>query len=362
MFNNVYSGQNVLITGNTGFKGSWLSLWLKQLGANVYGYSDEVPTVPALYDVTGFDPDKMTFGDICDLTKLTDCIVNTKPKFLFHLAAQPIVSTAMKSPLESFQTNTMGMATILEVLRVQKLDITAVMITSDKCYENINTYYGYKETDQLGGKDPYSASKGAAEIIFRSYFDSYLKHNNSLKIATCRAGNVIGGGDWAVDRIIVDCFNNWARDTPASIRKPNATRPWQHVLEPLSGYLAMGQMLEENPKLNGESFNFGPNSNQDKSVLELITQVKKTVRLKNTDVIVSRDDQFNEANLLKLNCDKAIALLNWRSVLEFDECCEFVGQWYSSYFEKIEDMKAFSYAQIDKYTDMAADRGLSWTK
>ncbi len=260
MFNNIYAGKKVIVTGHTGFKGAWLSLWLKLMKAEVYGISNSIPTHPSLFEVAKVD-DHMTsyMEDIRDLDAMKRIIKEVQPDFLFHLAAQPIVKTAYDEPIECMTTNIIGTANILEALRGLDNDCIAVMITSDKCYDNVEWIWGYKETDALGGKDPYSASKGGAELMIKTYYHSYFTKKPNIKISSVRAGNVIGGGDWAASRIVPDCFRAWDKGEKVVIRSPYATRPWQHVLEPLSGYLRTGEMLLNAPQaINGEAFNFGP--------------------------------------------------------------------------------------------------------
>ncbi|MDQ3843441.1 MAG: CDP-glucose 4,6-dehydratase, partial [Bacteroidota bacterium] len=273
MYNNVYANKKVLVIGNTGFKGSWLSIWLLKLGAEVYGISKDVPTTPSIFDELNLQ-EKINYqvADINDRDKILQLIDDLRPDFLFNLAAQPIVSKSYSEPIETINTNVLGTAHILEALRIINHNCIAVMITSDKCYENVEWIWGYKESDHLGGKDPYSASKGACEIIIHAYFHSYLKNSN-VRLASVRAGNVIGGGDWAESRIVPDSMKAWSQNLPVTIRNPNSTRPWQHVLEPLSGYLRVGQKLKEEEKINGEAYNFGPSAEQVHTVAEMLEQL-----------------------------------------------------------------------------------------
>jgi CDP-glucose 4,6-dehydratase len=274
IFNDCYQGKKVLITGNTGFKGSWLSVWLYQLGAEVYGISNGIPTTPfSLFEDLLLD-DKINYiaADIRDADKMKILFNEIKPDFVFHLAAQPIVLSSYNDPVETMTTNVMGTVNILEALRFLNHNCSAVIITSDKCYDNVEWLWGYKETDALGGKDPYSASKGASELMVKTYACSYfMKPQSQIRIISVRAGNVIGGGDWAENRIVPDCIRAWLKNIPVEIRSPQSTRPWQHVLEPLSGYLQAGMRLSEDILMNGEAFNFGPNSDQNKTVKELIS-------------------------------------------------------------------------------------------
>lgn len=252
-FNNVYKGRRVLITGNTGFKGSWLSAWLLMMGADVYGYSLDIPTSPSMFETLKLS-DRMHhyFGDIRDKEKVNSHIQEIKPDFIFHLAAQAIVSTSYVDPFDTITTNVVGTASVLEAIRNITWNCTSVLITSDKAYDNVEWIWGYRETDAVGGKDVYSGSKGAAELTIKSYWKSFIQSMPNIKLGIARAGNVIGGGDWAKDRIIVDCVKAFSENKIVEIRCPKATRPWQHVLEPLSGYLTLGQYLFEDKVENGE--------------------------------------------------------------------------------------------------------------
>ncbi len=366
MFNNNYQNKKVLITGHTGFKGSWLTTWLLKLGAKVSGVSDEIPTQPSMFEELNLsDKIEHHFCDIRDLKNISKIISEFEPDYLFHLAAQPIVSISYKNPLETISTNVMGTSTVLEALRLWNKPCNVVIITSDKCYENVEWIYGYKETDHLGGKDIYSGSKGAAEIIFHAYYNSFFNTSkNKIKIATGRAGNVIGGGDWAKDRIVVDCMESWAKGLSVEIRSPNATRPWQHVLEPLSGYLTLGSHLNKDENLYGESFNFGPKSEQNRTVMELLTDLSEQWNFnKVRDAYRVTDNiPFHEASLLKLNCDKALFNLSWEANLNYKECVNMVGEWYYSFYNKRQDMYELTLNQITKYEDLGKKRNMIWNR
>lgn len=364
LFNNVYQNKKVLVTGNTGFKGSWLSAWLLQLGAKVHGISDRIPTVPSHFEEAKLaEQIHYLEVDVCDFDSVQQALVQIQPDFVFHLAAQPLVRLSYAEPLQTLKTNMMGTANILEVLRLIQHPCNAVMITSDKCYDNVEWTWGYRETDALGGKDPYSASKGGAELVIKTYAYSYFADAKSpVKVAVGRAGNVIGGGDWAPDRIVPDCMKSWSKSQKVEIRSPHATRPWQHVLEPLSGYLVLGQKLAENPTLNSEPFNFGPNANQNFTVAELIEEMKKHWS-KAEWKDVSDPDQVHEANLLKLCCDKALHTLGWMSTLEFEETIRFTVEWYKYYYESPNlNTLELTLSQISEYTHIAQKRGLLWTQ
>jgi len=366
MFGNIYSGKKVLVTGHTGFKGTWLTAWLLKMGAHVAGFSDCIPTNPSVFEETGMAARiEHHFGDVRDLPAVMAVIDSFKPDFIFHLAAQPIVSVSYSDPVDTITTNVVGTANVLEALRILNPECVAVMITSDKCYENVEWLWGYKETDHLGGRDIYSGSKGAAEVIIHSYYYSFFrKPDCKVRIATGRAGNVIGGGDWAKDRIVVDCMRNWSEGRQVEIRSPSATRPWQHVLEPLSGYLTLGAALYENPKLTGESFNFGPRSEQNRSVLELLSDLSKHWHFKQPEEAysVTGNIPFHEAGLLKLNCDKALFELRWEANLGYSDCVRLVSDWYYKYYKESADMYSLTMGQIDEYETLAGQRGLVWTK
>ena len=252
----------------------------------------------------------------------------------------------------------------MENLRFFKKECKVIIITSDKCYDNIETLWGYKETDKMGGKDIYSASKGAAELIIKSYFESFFKNNIFIKIGIARAGNVIGGGDWALDRIVADSVKAWSNNEKVEIRSPLATRPWQHVLEPLSGYLRLGQILSDVhcSKLNGEAFNFGPKSEQNHTVVKLLKDLGKYWGFndENDAFIITDNIPFNEAGLLKLNCEKALYFLNWEPTLTYDETINFIGDWYNAFYLKSVNMKDFTYNQIKLYESKALSRNQIW--
>ncbi len=362
MFNNVYKDKRVVVTGHTGFKGTWLTRWLTMLGAEVMGISDGIPTSPSMFEILGLEQKILhRVIDIRDAAALAQAIHEFKPDFIFHLAAQAIVSTSYKDPLGTISTNVLGTANVLDAIRQLSKSCTAVIITSDKCYENVEWEWGYRETDHLGGKDIYSASKGAAEVIFHAYFHSFLKHRPDIRIASARAGNVIGGGDWAKDRIIVDSVLSWNNKKPVQIRSPEATRPWQHVLEPLSGYLWLGANLAINEKLNGESFNFGPRAEQNRRVIELIADVFEHWNKDFDCYQITGNVPFHEAGLLKLNCDKALFHLRWEPTLFYEECVRMVGEWYAGFYIQNRDVQTITQQQIEQYMQLATERGNRWT-
>jgi len=348
---NEFSGKKIYITGNTGFKGSWLTFWLLQLGAEVAGYSNEEKTTPSLYEeLSLLDQITQFTGDISDFDLLKRSIEEFRPDFIFHLAAQSIVSTSIESPLSTFQTNTLGTVMLLEAIRVSNFNGVAVLITSDKCYENDERESGYCETDKMGGKDPYSASKGAAEIAISAYLRTFFAENHNLRIGIGRAGNVIGGGDWNKNRIVVDCIKAWQSGVPVSLRNPESTRPWQHVLEPLSGYLQLASHLSQGLIKSGEAFNFGPRSSQVFTVNEIVQKLADTWP-NCPGVAISSDSKINismEAKLLSLNCDKAMTHLGWQSTLEIDDCVTLIGEWYLAYETKT-DLQTVTAKQISYF-------------
>ena len=289
VFSNIYKEKKVLVTGHTGFKGTWLTAWLLNLGAQVIGISKDIPTQPSMFEILGLkDKIQHHLIDIRDFDLLNQVITSEKPDFVFHLAAQAIVSTSYSEPMETISSNVMGTTKVLETLRVSNHECTAIIITSDKAYDNVEQVWGYKENDPMGGKDIYSGSKGAAELIFKSYFHSFFKSDESnVRVAVARAGNVIGGGDWAKDRLVVDCMKSWSNKKIVEIRSPLATRPWQHVLEPLSGYLNLGQLLFNDSSLNGEGFNFGPLAEQNQNVKQVVKDLSQYWQFDNLDKALS---------------------------------------------------------------------------
>lgn len=366
IFGNIYRDKKVLVTGNTGFKGSWLSTWLLSLGADVYGISNVIPTNPSMFvELELEEKMKHYFADVRDLDAVGKIINEIEPEFVFHLAAQPIVSLSYSEPIETISTNVMGTANILEVLRAYNKPCIAVIVTSDKCYDNVEWIYGYKETDAVGGKDIYSGSKGAAELIFKSYYHSFFKKEESfVKVVSARAGNVIGGGDWALDRIIPDCMRSWSLGKVVEIRSPKATRPWQHVLEPLSGYLQLGERLYNDHSLNGESFNFGPKPEYNHTVQEILEDMSKRWHFENSKEAyqVTGDIKFYEAGLLKLNCDKALYHFQWKPTLDYTTLIEYTSDWYYKFYKEKVDMFAYTQLQINGYENLAKQEKIAWAK
>lgn len=366
LFADIYKSKNVLVTGHTGFKGSWLTSWLLKLGAEVIGVSNGIPTKPSMFEVLGLE-NKIVHevADIRDLEAMKKIVTKYKPDFVFHMAAQAIVSYSYSDPLETISTNVIGTANVLEALRLSNHECVLVDITSDKCYENVEWIYGYKETDALGGKDVYSASKGAAEVVFHSYYKSFFASESSnIKAVSVRAGNVIGGGDWALDRIVPDCMRAWSKGESVEIRCPDATRPWQHVLEPLSGYLTVGQQLYANHELNGESFNFGPNSTYNHTVKDLLEDLSKFWDFESSSEAyrVTGNIPFHEAGLLKLNCDKALFYLKWIPTLRYSDVIELISEWYYKFYNTNNpDMYEITLDHISRYEEKACKQGIKWT-
>ena len=366
-FKNTFQDKVVLITGTTGFKGSWLSLWMKELGAKVIGVSNVAQTNPSNFEVCDIE-DQITqeYIDITDLKAVKEAFNRWQPDFVFHLAAQALVRGSYSDPITTFQTNGMGTANILDALKNLDKVVTAIMITSDKAYDNVEWTWGYRENDRLGGKDPYSASKGVAELIIRSYVESFFAtENNNIKLGIVRAGNVIGGGDWAADRIVPDCIRAWSLNERVEIRNPNATRPWQHVLEPLSGYLSLASSLSDDSLLHGEAYNFGPSADQNFSVRELISEMSKywdSVDWKDASGNNSTQRVY-EAGLLKLNCDKASAHLNWQPTMTFEETIKLTVEWYKAYYQVHDtNIRTLTLDQIKFYTNLAEKRKIMWSK
>ena len=352
-----FAGKKVLVTGHTGFKGSWLTIWLKSLRAEVTGISLDPIQGGSLFEDASVSEICNDFRfDIRDHETLAKVIRELQPDFVFHLAAQAIVSESYIAPRQTWETNVIGTLNLLEGLRAVDKLCSVVLITSDKAYQNNEWVWGYRETDALGGKDPYSASKAAAELLIKSYISSYFD-GSTVRISSARAGNVIGGGDWSKDRIVPDAIRAWKKAEPAVLRSPQSTRPWQHVLEPLGGYLQLAQALSRNSFFHGESFNFGPGSGTTRTVADLVTELSRG--LPDASWLVSQSQpRFSEAGLLALNCDKALHLLNWRALLNFEETAEFTANWYRSWAEDSSQSLQICLEQISDYTQKGIERSL----
>jgi len=359
-----FQDAKILVTGHTGFKGSWLTLWLSQLGAKVTGVSLDIPSQPSHFEAANLtDHVRDERLDIRDAEALSDLISDLQPDFVFHLAAQPLVRRSYDEPVVTWQTNTMGTVHLLDALRQLEKQCVAVLITSDKCYDNVEWIWGYRETDALGGPDPYSASKGGAELAIRSYVKSFFPVDGKVRIGIGRAGNVIGGGDWAEDRIVPDCMLAWSQGKSVPLRNPSATRPWQHVLEPLSGYLALAMALHKDTTLHGEPFNFGPPAHQNHSVGDLVSEMSKYWSQVRWDDLSSQYQGPYESGLLKLNCDKALVHLEWQALWGFEETVKETVLWYRNYYESVSgSVLEFSKRQILSYVESAKKKGLQWAQ
>ena len=341
-----FKNKKIIITGHTGFKGSWLSLWLNMSGAKVYGISNNYKSTET--NIKNFKLKKTVKNfniDIRNFAKLNKIITKIKPDFIFHFAAQSLVGKSFKNPVYNFETNFNGTLNLLEVLRLSKFKCISVIITSDKSYKNLEIKRGYTENDILGGDDPYSASKASAELIINSYFKSFLKNKKNLRIAICRAGNVIGGGDWSNDRLIPDIMRSIFNNKKVKLRNQSSTRPWQHVLDVLNGYLILANKLKKNNKLNGQSFNFGPPIKSNYTVLAIVREMKKNWNLLEW---VFSNRTYYESTLLKLNSSKSLKYLNWKNKLDFKELIKLVTDWYKCFYEN-KNIYDFSIKQIRNF-------------
>lgn len=325
-----YNKKKILITGHTGFKGSWLVHWLSKYNVQIMGISLELDEKLSLFKFINKKKLIDKRFDIINYKRLEKIILKFKPDIIYHLAAQALVKKSVLKPLETYRTNIIGTANILSCINKLKNKSISVIVTSDKCYQNLNLSRGYHEKDRLGGQDPYSASKASAELVFRSYFNSILKNNKKIRIATARAGNVIGGGDWSLNRLIPDSVRAWASNKKVKIRSPNSTRPWQHVLEPLSGYIALTYHLKKNKNINGGNFNFGPK-------IKEVATVKKVIQLSQkywhgAKFKIYKEKFFKEDPLLRLNSLKAQKILKWKKILNLDKTLKLTMRWYNDFY------------------------------
>ncbi len=367
-FNGSYKDKRVLVTGHTGFKGAWLSLWLKKLGAEVVGYALEPPTSPSLFEAIRLE-DKIThiIGDIRDEDKLLSVFYDFQPEFVFHLAAQPLVRLSYREPKLTYETNVIGTINLLEAVRKTDSVRVVVNITSDKCYDNKEWVYGYREIDPMGGYDPYSSSKGCAELVTSAYRFSFFnteKYNeHQVALSSVRAGNVIGGGDWGEDRLIPDCVKSLSQDKVILVRNPEAIRPWQHVLEPLSGYLWLGALMCQDGhgiKLSS-AWNFGP---PDGKILSVEEVVKLVIRLWGKgSYSLDISNHPHEAALLKLDCSKAHTVLKWEPIYDIYTAVEKTILWYKEYYDSYKSAKMYdiSFNQIVSYIEYAREKGIAWS-
>lgn len=362
MFNGIYSNKKVFLTGHTGFKGSWLALWLTSLGAKVCGYALEPNTEPSVFKELNIGEriTESVIGDILDEEKLNKTICAFNPDIVFHLAAQPLVRLSYSEPVLTYKTNVIGSLNVLEAARNCPSVKAFVNITTDKCYENKEINRGYMENEPMGGYDMYSSSKGCVEIMSSSFRRSFLQSKDSMAMATARAGNVIGGGDWALDRLIPDCVRSINQGIDIEIRNPIAVRPWQHVLEPLSGYLLLGQKLLEEGKSNkrktyADGFNFGP---FEDSILTVADVAQKVCEYYGKGkVFVGEKSPLHEAGLLMLNIEKANKVLGWTPTLSADSAIRNTIEWYRNFYSKDADMYEYTMKQIDEY-----ERNINWNK
>lgn len=349
MFGNVYAGKRVFITGHTGFKGSWLAAWLRMLGAEVTGYALAPAYADSHFELLKLkDQIRHIENDIRDLDPLKKAMIEAKPDFVFHLAAQALVRESYADPKRTFDTNVGGSVNVLESVRACDSVKALVYITSDKCYRNVEWEWGYREPDVVGGDDPYSGSKGCAELVFRSYRESFFNHKAGINVGVTRAGNVIGGGDWAKDRIVPDCIRALRKSEPIVIRNPRATRPWQHVLEPLGGYLLLGaRLFKSQEKFNPCEFNFGPDKASNKTVQDV---VNKIIGVWGSGELVIKPDPNapHEAMLLQLNCDRAWHYLKWRPTWHYDDSVEQTALWYKAH-DQGRNMAEFTKSQLERY-------------
>lgn len=365
VFGNFYDGKNVFVTGHTGFKGGWLSLWLKRLGAHVTGYSLAPVAGPNLFEVVGeFACDRSVLGDIRDPTALAAAVSACNPDVVFHLAAQPIVRRSYAEPMETLATNVTGTANVLEEVRRAGKRTSVVVVTSDKCYANQEWEFAYRENDPLGGKDVYSMSKAAAELVAHAWNHSFfMKEPWTVRLATGRAGNVIGGGDYAEDRLIPDAVRSIAADSPIRVRNPESTRPWQHVFESVSGYLCLAAALydAERPLPSLEAVNFGPAAGSNHTVRAAVDEAVKTWP---GEIVLAPDPAApREAGKLNVAVDRAAQVLDWRPAWDFSTAVRETMLWYKArHAGGTEDMLQLSIAQLDKYAIDARSAGLAWAR
>lgn len=360
-FGNIYAGKKVLVTGHAGFKGCWMVMLLNRLGAEVYGYSLKPDTSESLYDILGVKKivAKELIADIRFRENLNAFVKDTKPDIIFHLAAQPIVRLSYFEPILTYETNVIGTLNVLEAAKACPSVRAFVNVTTDKCYENQEKNEGYREDEPMGGYDMYSSSKGCSEILTSSYRRSFLAEGKPFALGSGRAGNVIGGGDWARDRLVPDCINSIRQGKTIFIRNPQATRPWQFVLEPLAGYLRLGQKLLEEGDKYATGYNFGPEIHQGIRVCEV---AQKIVEIWGSgQVEVGKDDGLHEANLLQLNIDKAEKELGVRPVYTAEEAIINTTEWYKQYYLKQVDMYNFTQKQISDFIATAQSKNIEWS-
>lgn len=348
---NSFYQKKVLITGHTGFKGFWLAMILKSMGADVVGVSLKTdPNKKSHFNtLNGEELIKTFYLDIKDLSSLKELTAKVKPDYIFHLAAQALVAESFKDPINTFATNTIGSINLLESMRHATYQCNLIMITSDKVYENVEWVFGYRENDTLGGYDPYSASKACAELSIRSYFNSYLRDSN-IRLCIARAGNVIGGGDWSENRLVPDCIRSWTSQANVKLRAPESTRPWQHVFDPINGYLKLAIKLNEDQSIEGEAFNFGPDHLSDITVIDAVKKLSKEWG-DGAKYEIENSNFMKEAKLLRLNCDKAHTLLNWKPILNLDQCITMTIDWYKKSNFGINETKEISKSHVNWFIE-----------
>jgi CDP-glucose 4,6-dehydratase len=354
LYGDVYRDRRVLLTGHTGFKGSWLALWLAELGARVTGLALAPPSSPSHWDLLGLPIDDRR-QDIRDASDLSRLVGEAEPEIVFHLAAQPLIRRSYREPLETWSTNVMGTVNVLEACRHRPSVRAIVVVTTDKCYENRGWTWGYREVDTLGGHDPYSASKAAAELVVASYRSAYFSNGQGPLVASARAGNVIGGGDWSEDRLVPDLARAAARHAPLEIRFPEATRPWQHVLEPLAGYLLLGQYLLEERREVAEAWNFGPEHEGNRTVREVLEALR--AHWPGITWQVSTEEQPHEATRLHLDSSKARIRLGWQQVWDLRVTLAETARWYRTF---IEEGRLLSHDQLQAFVTAARTAGVAW--
>lgn len=364
MFNDAFRGKTVWLSGHTGFKGAWLSQWLVQMGAKVHGFSLPPATIPSVFEQLDLaDTIEHEIADIRDADAVKASLLRVQPDFVFHLAAQALVRYSYEHPIETYATNVMGTAHVLDVLRSLQKPCAAVIVTTDKCYENRELDYAYVEDDHLGGHDPYSSSKGAAEIVISAYRRSFFG-KSPVRVASARAGNVIGGGDWALDRIVPDCIRSLQRKESIPVRNPAATRPWQHVLEPLSGYLWLAAILSRPELVDADfthvssAFNFGPDKEANRNVGDLVREVLKHWPGSWDDR--SNPNAVHEARLLMLSTLKAKRILHWQPAWKFETAIARTVEWYRNAAQNSASIKQLTLQQIASYEDDAKAAGIAW--
>lgn len=366
LFNDVYRGKKVLVTGHTGFKGSWLTLWLLNLGAQIIGYSDKELDEPNMFDTLGLKEEiTHLIGNINDGAKLKEIINQYQPEIVFHMAAQPLVREAYRKPVATYMTNVMGTQNLLEAIRESNSVRCFVNITTDKCYENEGKVYAFRETDPLGGYDPYSSSKACSEVLTKAYRSSYFNEeeygvSHHVAIATVRAGNVIGGGDWSTDRLVPDCVRSLHSGETISLRYPHAIRPWQHVLEPLSGYLWVGALMYQFGPKYGGPWNFGPADHNPLNVEDVVREIIKLWGKGNYSCMSQK--RFYESPTLSLDITKAVSQLGWKPVYSIKESITASMQWYRTFYKRKVNMRSYSENQINQYVQSARGEAILWTR